>query len=88
MAYKITDDCISCGACEPACKNAAIREGATIYEIESNKCTECVGWFASPQCVDTCPVEACVPDPDHKETRGKLLEKWQKLNPGKKPEAT
>jgi len=88
MAYKITEDCISCGACEPACKNTAIREGETTYEIEPSKCTECVGWFDSPQCVDTCPVDACVTDPDHQETREQLLEKWQKLNPGKKPEAT
>jgi ferredoxin len=88
MAYKITEDCISCGACEPACKNSAIREGETIYEVDTSKCTECVGWFDSPQCVDTCPVEACVPDPDHKETREQLMEKWQKQNPGKKPEAT
>lgn len=88
MAYKITEDCISCGACEPACKNGAIKEGETTYEVDANKCTECVGWFDSPQCVDTCPVEACVLDPDHKETREQLLEKWQKMNPGKKPEAT
>ncbi len=88
MAYKITEDCISCGACEPACKNEAIKEGETIYEIDPNKCTECIGWFDSPQCVDTCPVDSCVPDPAHKETREQLLEKWQKMNPGKKPEAT
>ena len=27
MAYKITEDCISCGACECECKNQAISEG-------------------------------------------------------------
>lgn len=87
MAYKITEDCISCGACEVACKNGAIKEGETVYEIDAAKCTECVGWFDSPQCVDTCPVDACVPDSANKESREQLLEKWQKLNPGKKPEA-
>ena len=45
MAYKITEDCISCGACEPECKNEAITEGEEIYIINPDKCTECVGWF-------------------------------------------
>lgn len=87
MAYKITEDCISCGACESACKNEAIKEGETIYEIDPGKCTECVGWFDSPQCVDTCPVDACVLDDAHKESKDQLLEKWKRINPGKKPEA-
>ena len=45
MAYKITDDCISCGACEGECPNKAISEGDTIYKIDPDKCTECVGDF-------------------------------------------
>ncbi len=88
MAYKITEECISCGACEVACKNEAIKEGETIYEIDPNKCTECVGWFESSKCVESCPVDCCVPDPAHKETRQQLLAKWQKIYPGKKPEVT
>jgi ferredoxin len=88
MAYKITDECISCGACEPDCKNAAIKEEETIYVIDPNKCTECVGWFESSKCAEVCPVDACVPDPAHKETRQQLLEKWQRQNPGKTPDVT
>jgi len=88
MAYKITDECINCGACEPECKNQAIKEGASIYEIDPAKCTECVGWFASPKCAEVCPVDCCIPDPAHKESREQLLEKWKKLHPGKTPEAT
>jgi ferredoxin len=34
MAYKITEECINCGACEPECKNQAIKEGDTIYVID------------------------------------------------------
>jgi len=30
MAYKITEECISCGACEVDCKNGAIKAGDTI----------------------------------------------------------
>lgn len=88
MAYKITDECISCGACEPECKNEAITEGETTYTIDSGKCTECVGWFESPRCAEVCPVDACVSDPDAKESREQLLEKWQKQNPGQTPATT
>ncbi|MGQ9546836.1 MAG: YfhL family 4Fe-4S dicluster ferredoxin [Dehalococcoidia bacterium] len=88
MAYKITADCISCGACEPECKNEAIKEGDEIYVIDPNKCTECVGWFEKQKCVEVCPVDACIPDPDHKETREQLLKKWHELHPGETPAAT
>ncbi len=88
MAYKITEECINCGACEPDCKNEAIKEGDTIYVIDPNKCTECVGWFDSPRCVEVCPVDCCVPDPAKKESREQLMGKWKKLYPGKTPEAT
>jgi ferredoxin len=75
MAYKITDDCISCGACETECKNEAISEGDEVYIIAPDKCTECIGWFDSPKCVEICPVEAAVPDPDHTESQEELLAK-------------
>lgn len=85
MAYKITEDCISCGACEAECKNSAISEGETNYVIDPDKCTECVGNFESPKCVEICPVEACVPDPDRKESTEQLLGKWHRLHPGETP---
>ncbi len=85
MAYKITDDCISCGACEPECPNQAINEGETIFQINPDRCTECVGSFASSKCVEICPVEAPKPDAGHKETRDQLLAKWKKLHPGETP---
>ena len=88
MAYKITDECISCGACESECKNEAIKEGDTIYVIDADKCTECVGWFETSKCAEVCPVDCCILDSAHKETNQQLLDKWQKLNPGKTPSAT
>ena len=88
MAYKITDECISCGACEPECPNQAISEGETIYVIDSGKCTQCVGSHESSKCADVCPVDACVLDPDNEETRQQLLEKWQKIHPGETPAVT
>ncbi len=80
MAYKITDECISCGACESECPNEAISEGETIYVIDPDKCTECVGAHDSSQCAEVCPVDACIPDPAHQESKEALMEKYQKLH--------
>jgi len=88
MAYKITDECISCGACEPECPNEAISEGETIYVIDPAKCTECVGSHESSQCAEVCPIDnVCIPDPEHTETKEQLLEKWRKSHPGEEPAA-
>ena len=65
MAYKTSDECISCGACEPECPVGAISEGDTIYVIDPAKCVECEGHFDTPQCAEICPVDACAPDPDN-----------------------
>jgi ferredoxin len=85
MAFKITDDCISCAACESECPNEAISEGDEFFVIDADKCTECVGFFNTQQCASVCPVDACVPDEDHKETKEQLLAKFAKLHPGKQP---
>ena len=85
MAYKINDECISCGACEPECPNGAISEGETIYVIDPSKCTECVGAYDASKCVEICPVDACELDSEQQESRGELLEKWKKLHPGETP---
>ena len=41
MAYIISDECISCGACEAACPVSAISQGADRYEIDASACIEC-----------------------------------------------
>lgn len=87
MSYKISDECISCGACESECPNKAISEGDSQYKIDPAKCTECVGSFPSSQCAEVCPVGAPTPDASHKETKEQLLEKWKKLHPGETPKA-
>lgn len=79
MALIITDECINCDVCEPECPNGAIYQGDEIYEIDPNKCTECVGHFDEPQCQQVCPVD-CIPlDPNHSETQEQLMEKFLKL---------
>jgi ferredoxin len=79
MALKITDECINCDVCEPACPNTAIYQGELIYEIDPNKCTECVGHFDEPQCVAVCPVDCIPKDELHVETTEQLMEKYKKL---------
>jgi len=85
MAFKITEDCIACAACEMECPNDAITEGEEIFIIDPNKCTECVGHYDTQQCADVCPVDCCIPDPDHRESRDELLAKFKKLHPDKEP---
>ena len=40
MAYVISDDCISCGACAAGCPVEAISEGAAHYEINADVCVD------------------------------------------------
>ena len=87
MALMITDECINCDVCEPECPNEAIAQGAEIYVIDPNKCTECVGHFDAPQCVEVCPVN-CIPvNPDRVETRVVLMAKYEGLMAAKESAA-
>jgi len=79
VALKITDECINCDVCEPECPNAAIFQGNEIYEINPDLCTECVGHYDTPQCVEVCPVDCIPKDPDRVETKDQLLDKYKKL---------
>ena len=56
MAYKITDACISCGACASACPVSCISQGAAHYEIDKDACIGC------GTCAGVCPVAAPVPE--------------------------
>ena len=51
MAYTISGDCISCGACVSECPVDAISEGSSHYEI-GDACIDCGA------CVSSCPVDA------------------------------
>lgn len=96
MATFITEECINCGACEPECPNTAIYAGGVQYELNGatidalsndfyyivpEKCTECVGHFEKEQCAAVCPVDCCVPDPNHPETEEVLFERAKKIHP-------
>lgn len=79
MALRITDLCVNCDVCEPVCPNQAIRMGPSIYEILAERCTECVGHHAEPQCVVVCPVECIELDPAVPETHEQLQAKAERL---------
>lgn len=98
MATMITEECINCGACEPECPNTAIYAGGAQWELNGathpaisenfyyivpEKCTECVGHFEKEQCAAVCPVDCCLPDPNHEETEAALFERAKQLHPGR-----
>lgn len=95
MAVLITDECISCNACEVECPNNAIYGagdpwilGGESHDplseehtyIAYDKCTECVGFYDEPQCIAACPTEAITMDPDRQETKEQLMAKKENLD--------
>ena len=56
MAYKISDECIACGACAAECPVEAISEKDGKYEFYADE------WIECGACADTCPVSAPAKD--------------------------
>ncbi len=52
MAHMITDECISCGACQAECPVDAISEGEGKFVIDPELCIDCGA------CKSVCPVGA------------------------------
>lgn len=95
MAVMITDECIACNACEPECPNNAIYDAGVKWDLAGEehdalndehtyivpeKCTECVGFYDEPQCIEACPTEAIVMDPDRVESKEDLMKKKEYLD--------
>lgn len=80
MALLITEDCINCDLCPIECPNEAIAMGDEIFEIDTDRCTECVGHYDEPNCVQVCPVDCIHPDPHHVEDVDQLAEKYTRLH--------
>jgi ferredoxin len=51
-----------------------------VFYIVRDKCTECVGFHDEPQCAAVCPVDCCLPDPDHEEDEETLLKRKELLH--------
>jgi len=80
MALLIKDNCTNCDMCEPECPNEAISFGAEIYEINPDLCTECVGFYEKPTCMEVCPINNCIIiDPEHIESAEQLLVKFAEM---------
>ncbi len=66
MSVKITDLCISCGACIDECPVEAIVDdadnptGESTYYVFADKCVECVDHNDEPACASACPTEGCI----------------------------
>ena len=52
MAYKISDACVNCGACEGECPVSAISEANGARVIDADTCISCGA------CAGVCPTEA------------------------------
>lgn len=79
MSLKITEECINCDVCEPECPNKAISQGAEIYEINPDLCTQCIGHYSEPQCQIVCPVACIDLDQGNLESDEQLLLKYNKI---------
>ena len=55
MAYIITDECLSCGACVGECPVSCISEADGKYVIAGDDCIDCGA------CAGVCPAECCKP---------------------------
>lgn len=57
MALFISQDCVNCRACGDVCPVDAISEGPETFMIDPAMCTECVGIYEDPPCIEICPVD-------------------------------
>jgi 4Fe-4S binding domain len=63
MTYRITSQCIECHRCESTCPTGAITQNEQQYQINSERCNDCVGHYSVPQCWAVCPTNGgCVPN--------------------------
>ena len=80
VAWRFSDGTSLSGAVQVNSKTYQANEeqepvALDVYYIVSDKCTECVGFHDEPQCAAVCPVDCCVDDPNHRESKEQLLGK-------------
>ncbi|MCU0833943.1 MAG: 4Fe-4S binding protein [Gammaproteobacteria bacterium] len=62
MAFRILAGCTGCWACAPLCPSGAIRAATPHFLIDAQRCSECDGDYADPQCASICPIEGVIVD--------------------------
>ena len=80
MPLMITGACINCDACVAVCPNHGISKGKNVYRIDQDACSECVGFFSTPQCAKVCPMDCCVLRTDIVLTEEALFERAKALH--------
>ncbi|MBA6263082.1 YfhL family 4Fe-4S dicluster ferredoxin [Colwellia sp. Bg11-12] len=80
MALIIQSTCINCDMCDPECPNEAIALGEDIYEIDTSKCTECIGHYDKPTCISVCPIDCIKKDLIHIENEATLFAKFMRMH--------
>lgn len=80
MALLIENSCINCDMCDAECPNEAISMGEKVYEIDTDKCTQCIGHYDKPTCVSVCPIDCIKPDPENVESEDTLLAKFLRMH--------
>ena len=89
MAYKINENCFTCGRCYAECRNGTIREGDGTKSVIIPKVHRMHRLVSRPRAASTAAMfSAPEPDPTHKESREDLLSKFKKLHPRKTPAVT
>ncbi len=69
MALLITKNASTAICANRSARNEAISMGDSIYEINSDRCTECVGHYDTPTCQKVCPIpNTILKDPAHVES--------------------
>lgn len=64
----------------PAPSGASGFYSGDFFYIVPDKCTECKGFHDEPQCAAVCPVDCCIPDPNHVEDESVLLARKEYLD--------
>jgi ferredoxin len=70
----------SYGESEAAPSGASGFWSSEFFYIVPDKCTECKGFHDKPQCVEVCPVDCCLVDPNHTEEESALLARKEYLD--------
>jgi len=58
MTHIITSQCINCHRCDSICPTGAITQNDSQHQINPERCNDCVGYYAVPQCWAACPTNA------------------------------